>query len=100
MTIISYKKILFVIWLLISFAFILVGGDGHSGGFIYIVYTMFAIPCDFLIMHIIYSLDITCSLICQVLLVFLSGIIQWVFIIGYLMDKFLPKIKIENEEEL
>jgi hypothetical protein len=61
---------------------------------------MFAIPCDFLIMHIIYSLDITCSLICQVLLVFLSGIIQWVFIIGYLMDKFLPKIKIENEEEL
>jgi hypothetical protein len=88
----SFKKILLILWIIVTVAFIVIGGDGSGGGFIYVVYGMTAFPTSMGFMGLAEPFAQNCNLWCQIVIVFFAGIVQWVLIVGSLLDWIVPKL--------
>ena len=86
----SFKKILMIIWLLISIFFVYISGDGSGGGIGYLYYAMAAFPSSIILLGA-FKIFGVCPLLCQAGIIFVAGILQWVFIVGSLLDWIVPK---------
>jgi len=87
----SFKKILMVIWLFISVFFVYITGDGCGGGIGYLYYALTAFPSSFILLEA-FKIFGGCPLLCQAGIIFIAGILQWVFIVGSLLDWIVHKL--------
>ncbi len=85
---ITYKNILFIVWTFIFLFFILNTYGNLKDIYVFIIIS--TIPISIIGEEVMQLLGQTYSVVVAV--GYLGGLIQWVVIIGGLMDKFLPKI--------
>ena len=84
-----FKKILLILWIIVTAVFVLTGGDG-SGGILYKIYGVTALLAWQLSLVLPDILNTGCSFACQTASVFIVGVVLWVLGIGGLLDWFFP----------
>ncbi len=90
---IKYKTVLFILWSLFSLTITLTSSLKDM----YIFFSLLSFPFSFISFYIIESFNV--GTLGIIILAYLGGLIQWVFIIGVLMDKFIPNINISVKNE-
>lgn len=83
----TYKNILFVVWTF-AFAYICLMYEDLKD--IYVLLTIINIPISIISTYLIDAFQQDYAM--TIIIGYISGLIQWVILLGGLMDRFLPKI--------
>ncbi len=84
----TYKNILFILWTLVFLYIVLITYGSLKD--IYFLLIIINLPISLIGTYIIDTFQQNYILI--IIIGYISGLIQWVFLVGGLMDRFLPKI--------